>query len=451
MAIELINKILSKVNEVATDSISVKVIAEAMTDALINIETPLFKIFTEWERHKIFPNFYDLQTYVTTSVEEDFKQKLYEKYLGWFQKTGSALDQLQHDKKIPNYQLFKIKELLSNLKTIFKEDFNDFFYPVLVQNIKATGIHNSSFEKLNQAWKTSLLDVVVLSKNIDKFYSKLPIEDTVLLEQKIENIGKLLAAISSSDTVKMAFLNALYTPPALPQIAKGDTLSFDIVLNDGTILTNTIFTRILLDEKLKKYFAEPSSVSSTPSSGKKGFSFNEVKDFSPMDVYGEGGVYSCYFEYKIPFTKDKGSATTGAESNSQLSFETVMGQSETKVDLYNFNFETTGELSGKLGGTGVSTSRTIGAGKEWGTEKTTSFELALGRSYGKSSSKSETKELGENSGYLLIRMSLITSDQNAETLTVTLAPDVEWIKSPNLKGFSVLDPKPVIKIMRWLN
>jgi hypothetical protein len=446
LSIEIIDKILSKVKAVERDTIAVKVIADAMRDALLNIETPMLNIFKEWDKHKIFPSFYDLQSCVTTSTEDDYSQKLLDFYMEWFQKNGSILDRLQLERKFPSTQLFKINDLLSNLKYIFKEDYNSFFYPVLEKNIKETGVINSSLEKLNQAWKASLMNVIVTSNNIDNYYKKLPKEDTTVLKQKILNVETLMETMAGSDTIKIAFLNALYIAPVLPQIASGETLSFNIVLNDGTILRNTVFTKIVRD---KSYYAEAISVSVTPTSGKRGFSFQEVKDFTTIDAITSGDTVSYYFEYKIPFTKDKGSQSKAVENSRVLSFETVIGNSETDVNMSNFNIEKSFGLGGKLGPIDVENTTIIGGGKQWGKEKTNSFELAFGRSYGQSESNARNTELGENSGFFHIKLSLMTAGQDEETIEVILSAEPDWISSPDSKGFSTKKPDDVKKVMRW--
>ena len=446
LSIEIIDKILSKVKAVERDTIAVKVIADAMRDALLNIETPKLNIFKEWDKHKIFPNFYDLQSCVTTSTEDDYSQKLLDFYMEWFQKNGSVLDRLQLERKFPSTQLFKINDLLSNLKSIFNEDHNSFFYPVLEKNIKETGVINSSLEKLNQAWKASLMNVIVTSNNIDNYYKKLPKEDTTVLKQKILNVETLMETMAGSDTIKIAFLNALYIAPVLPQIASGETLSFDIVLNDGTILRNTVFTKIVRD---KSYYAEAISVSVTPTSGKRGFSFQEVKDFTTTDAITSGDTVSCYFEYKIPFTKDKGSQSKAVENSRVLSYETVIGNSETDVNMSNFNLEKSLGLGGKLGPIDVENTTTIGGGKLWGKEITKYTELAFGRSYEQSESNAKNIELGENSGFFHIKLSLMTTGQDEETIEVILSAEPDWISSPDSKGFSTKKPDDVKKVMRW--
>ena len=446
LSIEIIDKILSNVKAVERDTIAVKVIADAMRDALLNIETPKLNIFKEWDKHKIFPNFYDLQSCVTTSTEDDYSQKLLDFYMEWFQKNGSVLDRLQLERKFPSTQLFKINDLLSNLKSIFNEDHNSFFYPVLEKNIKETGVINSSLEKLNQAWKASLMNVIVTSNNIDNYYKKLPKEDTTVLKQKILNVETLMETMAGSDTIKIAFLNALYIAPVLPQIASGETLSFDIVLNDGTILRNTVFTKIVRD---KSYYAEAISVSVTPTSGKRGFSFQEVKDFTTTDAITSGDTVSCYFEYKIPFTKDKGSQSKAVENSRVLSYETVIGNSETDVNMSNFNLEKSLGLGGKLGPIDVENTTTIGGGKLWGKEITKYTELAFGRSYEQSESNAKNIELGENSGFFHIKLSLMTTGQDEETIEVILSAEPDWISSPDSKGFSTKKPDDVKKVMRW--
>ncbi len=446
LSIEIIDKILSKVKAVERDTIAVKVIADAMRDALLNIETPKLNIFKEWDKHKIFPNFYDLQSCVTTSTEDDYSQKLLDFYMEWFQKNGSVLDRLQLERKFPSTQLFKINDLLSNLKSIFNEDHNSFFYPVLEKNIKETGVINSSLEKLNQAWKASLMEVIVTSNNIDNYYKKLPKEDTTVLKQKILNVETLMETMAGSDTIKIAFLNALYIAPVLPQIASGETLSFDIVLNDGTILRNTVFTKIVRD---KSYYAEAISVSVTPTSGKRGFSFQEVKDFTTTDAITSGDTVSCYFEYKIPFTKDKGSQSKAVENSRVLSYETVIGNSETDVNMSNFNLEKSLGLGGQLGPIDVENTTTIGGGKIWGREKTNYYELVLGRSYEQSESNARNTELGENSGFFHIKLSLMTTGQDEATIDVILSAEPDWISSPDSKGFSTKKPDDVKKVMRW--
>jgi hypothetical protein len=290
------------------------------------------------------------------------------------------------------------------------------------------------------------MDAIVISNNIDIYYNKLPLEDTAALEQKIESIEKLMDALAGSDTIKTAFLNARYIAPALPQIAKGETLSFDIVLNDGTILRNTIFTKIVQD---KSYYAEAVSVSVTPTSGKRGFSFHEVKDFTTLDAIKSSDTISCYLEYKIPFTKDKGSQSKTVENSREISFETIIGNSETDVNMSNFNLEKSFGIGGKLGPIDVENTTVISGGKQWGKEKTKSFELAFGRSYEQSKSNAKNTELGENSGFFHIKLVLISKGQDDQTIDVILSAQPDWISSPDSKGFSTKQPDDVKKVMRW--
>ena len=127
----------------------------------------------------------------------------------------------------------------------------------------------------------------------------------------------------------------------------------------------------------------------------------------------------------------------------------MIGNSETDVNMSNFNLEKSFGLGGKLGPIDVENTTTIGGGSQWGREKTKYTELAFGRSYEQSESNAKNTELGENSGFFHIKLSLMTTGQDEATIDVILSAEPDWISSPDSKGFSTEKPDDVKKVMRW--
>jgi hypothetical protein len=365
--------------------------------------------------------------------------------MNWFKLVGGAWDNLQKNKNLSEIQLFKIPDLLSDLKKILNNEHCNFMYPLLEANMKACGKNLASLENLNQAWKNTLYEVIISSKMLESHFDKLldetkANEDANKLLSIVNNISKILESTASSDSLTQCFWNNRYIPAPAPELAKGEHFDFDIVLNDGAILRNTVFTTIV---DAKPYYAEANKVSVTPVSGKRGFSFQEVKDFTITETLKSADTISCFFEYKIPFNKDKGS--NGTERTEVLSIETIFGSYETDIDMTESNIENSTEIGGKI----VANTITISGGKQWGTEKGKSTEIAFGKSLEHSKSKSINTELGEDSGFFHIKMVLISSGQDEKTINVKLTTDTNWISSPDSKGFSTKQPDDVKKVMRW--
>jgi hypothetical protein len=118
--------------------------------------------------------------------------------------------------------------------------------------------------------------------------------DPIQFRKKIESIEKSLNSLSGTDTLKSVFLNAMCIAPALPQIARGETLSFDIVLNDGTILSNTVFTKIVQD---KSYFAQADAL--------KGSLTLTLKEVKPTFFFGVPRVWEKIQEKMVQLGREK--------------------------------------------------------------------------------------------------------------------------------------------------
>ena len=444
LGLELEEKILSELKE---DSLKVRDVVAALSNSTFNITTNEIDIFLNWKKSRYFPDYSPIKTSITNCVQKTNENTLIEQYMNWFKLVGGAWDNLQKNKNLSEIQLFKIPDLLSDLKKILNNEHCNFMYPLLEANMKACGKNLASLENLNQAWKNTLYKVIISSNMLEIHFDKLrdetkANEDANKLLSIVNNISKILESTASSDSLIQCFWNNRYIPAPAPVLAKGEHFDFDIVLNDGTILRNTVFTTIV---DAKPYYAEANKVSVTPVSGKRGFSFQEVKDFTITETLKSADTISCFFEYKIPFNKDKGSTSNGTERTEVLSIETIFGSYETDIDMTEVNIENSTEISGKI----VANTTIISGGKQLRTEKGKSTEIAFGKSLERSKSKSINTELGEDSGFFHIKMVLISSGQDEKTINVKLTTDTNWISSPDSKGFSTKQPDDVKKVMLW--
>lgn len=418
LAKELRVNIMAEIKEDA----QVKDFVNAMSKALLSINTPEDYIYANWQKSQIMPSFSALKTAIITSTDGTSPYNFIGEYVEWAAGVSGALDSL----KLPRNQQFETDKLLSEFKTLFSKKELSFFYPTFENRLKKLGDKFPALSEVNQAWQTTLYEVAIKGDSVKLHYDALSYSEKQSMN--INNISDTLYTIASPETIQAAFINCKKTPVRSQKLAKGENLNLTIELENGTILNHTIETKIVKIDG--RACAIPTNIS-LATSNKGGYTF-EQKNFyakDPTDLEGKG--FDTDFEFEILFSKNKGTIMKGTESASEFSIEGGGEKSKTDVDIRTANHTLSGEVSGKVITGGYSYEN----GSEKGTEETTATFNSIGYAQSSSDTKEKTLDKGVETGFILVKAYIHSYDYNVEgTFMVNVEIQVNGITSPDFKG-----------------
>ncbi|BDS11155.1 hypothetical protein [Aureispira anguillae] len=441
------------VNKLSKEEMSIKEFVNAMSAAITEIQTPLPIIASNWFKRPKLPEYYSLKTAIIANNSGYGEYDLMEEYLVWFREVGAAVDSL----KLGSNQQFIVAKIFEKTKKLFegKQEL-DFFYTPFETKLKGTLDKNSgsycSLKQLSYAWTESLYDVIINSGQLRDSLHHLTDQEQ---GAKIEALSDTLLGVASVERIQRVFLACKRPMVKTEALAKGELLSSLGWFNDGTEFSLGLSTTVERVEGIP--FINPVEASiAIGQNGKLGYVF-ELSDFSMQSpiINGKEGV-TVYFEYKIGYTKDRGSLTVGNEQGTEKGKEEDSYQEETIVNMNNWNTSTEGDVDIKSGGllkllvdAGGQVSGSIGGGQEWGTEKTSGSTVVLSSTKSLTSSESRTKEDGIETGFFWIEGNVYSFD--LDNSGGTLNVQITQIASPKTRGLLTISvpQRPSTKTLRW--
>lgn len=432
LAKELRVNIMAEIKEDA----QVKDFVNAMSKALLSINTPEDYIYTNWQKSQIMPSFDDLKTAIITSADGTSPYNFIGEYVEWAAGASGALDSL----KLPLGQQFEMDKLLTEFNNLFSKKELSFFYPTFENRIKKIGNRYPSLREVSQAWQTTLYEVAIKSDSVKSHYDSLSYAE----KQNIKNISDTLKTMANLDTIKAAFIASKKPPVKSQKLAKGENLNLSIELENGTILNHTIQTQIVKIDG--RACAVPTDLS-LAISNKDGYTF-EHKNFyakDPTDLEGKG--FDTDFEFEILFSKNKGMIMEGTASGSEFNTEGGGEKSKTDVDIDVTNNTWTAEGSVFV----VTGDYSHEDGQEVGTEETTATFHSIGYAQFSSDTKEKTLDKGVETGFMLVKAYIHSYDYDASgTFMVNVEIQAKGITSPDFKGQI---PKKITttqkELLRW--
>lgn len=427
------------------DSSTVRSFVLAMSQSLNDIKTPKEVLFKNWKEAPDMPSFYGLKTAIIAITSGTSQYDLSGEYMEWAATVGGAMDSLN----VSENQQFVTGKLLKEFKTLFNKPEVEFFYPVFEQKLQTIQKVYPTAKEVSRVWQTTLYDVIVKGEAMSDQFE---IIEEGKKKNFITNLSKRLSTIAGKDTIKKVFEGC--KRPALKKkpLANGVPLTLNLTLNDGTILTNTFSTKIIRING-KTVCVVPENVAVSASSGKWGYSFEKTNFFTQSPIEKDEETVLTYFQFKIEFSKGRGSVAKGTETSSEYGTEGGWEKSVNEVEMRNWNNSAHGETtvsSGKLAKLFVDGEVTGGYAREWGgesgTETTNGTFGSLSYSSGSAKSTEVTTDKGNDTGFILIKGSVRTYDYD-KTGTVKVDLDVQQkdLSSPDPKGFAPVDLKMTTK------
>jgi len=416
LAKELRINIMAEIKEDA----QVKDFVNAMSKALLSINTPENYIYRNWQKSQVMPSFSALKTAIITSTDGTSPYNFIGEYVEWAAGVSGALDSL----KLPLRQQFIMDKLLTEFDKLLSKKELNFFYPTFESKIKKIADKYPSLREVSEAWQTTLYEVAIKSDSVKLHYDALSHSE----KQNINNISDTLNTIASLDTIKAAFIASKKPSVKSQKLAKGENLNLTIELENGTILNHTIQTQIVKIDG--RACAVPTDIS-LAASNKDGYTFQQKNFYAkdPTDLEGKG--FDTDFEFEILFSKNKGTIMKGTESGSEFSAEGGGEKSKTDVDIDVTNNTWTAEGSVFV----VTGDYSHEDGHEVGTEETTSTFHSIGYAQSSSDTKEKTLDKGIETGFILVKAYIHSYDYDPSgTFMVNVEIQTKGITSPNFKG-----------------
>lgn len=448
---QLANELRVKIMASLDKESQVKDFVSAMSHGLLSISTSEELIYQNWKKSQIMPSFDDLKTAIITSVDGTSPYNFIGEYVEWAASVSAAVDCLNLS---PNQQ-FVMDKLLDEFKGLFSNKELSFFYGTFEQKMQQLSTEFPALSEVSQVWQATLYEVAVKSNAIKSHYDNLSFSE----KQGIEQLSGTLTTIANIETVKKHFI-ACKRPVVTTKVllAKGEPVNLTIKLKDGTVLMNTIHTKMEAVNKL--VFVAPTGVSLS-AANKNGYQFSTKDFFVQSPVFHDKEGVTCYFEFKITYSKNKGSVTSGTERGNEYSMETGSEKSKTDVDIdvTNNTWGVEGEIvpgwltkpvSLLLGGQ-LSGSYSHEDGQEVGTEETEGTFSTIGYLRSNTSISQTTKNKGVHTGFMLVKGHVYAHNQNEEVIHVDVFVDENnGITSPaSREPLSVEVETTENEVMRW--
>ena len=429
------------------DKLLVKELVMAMSEAVTEVKTPRTTIASNWFESPEFPEYNSLERGIIAHNMGLGEYDLMKEYLEWFGTVGAAADSLT----VKTSQQFIITKLVEGIKKEFKSKELEFFCTPFEEKLnKFKSKLNPKYCSLNElsyAWSESIYDVIMNSNTLnDSLGHLLKLGD----ETAIDSISNLLISNAGLSVIQRIFMDAKRPPVKAKALANGENLGGNISFSDGTILDNTLTTKIVKVNGIP--CVVPRGVSpNILTNSKKGFEF-EITDFAAQSpiLNGKEGV-STYFEYKIRFKRSRVAYLPRTESFNKIE------KSLREIALNHIGGGMT---------VGGSRSATVGIGVEEETveghtdysirdEYEGSTEKSIGSSLVLSSLKEEitstynTINNSKEEGFFLVKGLLYTHqiDEKGGTVEVVLSRSVN---PATRNGLTLYCPKgQLVKTLRW--
>lgn len=418
------------------DSSTIRNFVLAMSQSLNDIKTPKDVLFKNWKEAPDMPSFYGLKTAIIAITSGTSQYDLSGEYMEWAASVGGVLDSL----KVSESQQFVTEKLLKGFQELFNKPEVEFFYPVFEQKLQAIQKAYPTTKEVSRVWQTTLYDVIVKG---DAMNDQFELIEEGKKKAFITNLSKRLTTITGEDTIKKVFERCKRPVLKKKALANGVPLALSLTLNDGTILTNTLSTKIIRING-KRVCVVPENVVLSASSGEWGYSFKESNFFAQSPIEKDEEMVVTYFQFKVEFSKGRGSIAKGTETSSEYGTEGGWEKSVNEVEMRNWNNSAHGETtvsSGKLAKLFVDGEVTGGYAREWGgesgTETTNGTFGSLSYSRGSANSTEVTTDKGNDTGFILIKGSLLSyAYDEVGTVKVDLDVQKKDLSSPNPKGFA---------------
>jgi hypothetical protein len=451
---ELTGELLASISgNLKKDKLPIKEFVNAMSAAVTEINTPLTTIASNWFESPKFPEYYSLQTAITANNTGLGEYDLMKEYLEWFATVGAAADSLT----VSTGQQFIITKLVEGIKKEFKSKELEFFCNPFEEKLnKFKSKLNPTYcslDQLSYAWSESLYDVIMNSNTLnDSLGHLLKMGD----KTAIDSISNLLKSNAELSVIQRIFMDARRPPVKAKALANGENLGGNIGFSDGTVLDNTVKTKIVKINGTPCVI--PTDVSSNIlTNSKHGFEF-KVTDFAAQSPIfnGKEGV-STYFEYKITFKRTRGSYTSGSGHSTGTGREDGTEESLTDIAIHHVGTGyTTGGSASVSGGIGVveGTVEThadfsVNYEYEGGTEKSKGSSVVISSSTENSTSESNTLDNGSQEGFFLVKGLLYSHkiDKKGGTIEIVLSKSA----NPNKRnGLTIYCSKgQLVKTLRW--
>ncbi len=451
-------------NNLKGDSLSIKDYVNAMNKALNELSTPMPIIAANWYKNRQFPILAGVKTVLTTENEGSSDYDIVEEYIQWFAQVGGVVDSL----KLPSNRQFVAEKLGKGFSSTLGTPELQVFLPELKEQVLSYNKKFLSIEETAQLWKTAVGALIRNSDSLVANYNRLKKAGS-----RPDSLDQVLLGQAGIDTLQAMFKAALRPLPKLAALANGEAIALVLTLNDGTVLTSNIQTKVSREKQIP--FALASGLELLVTKGKSAYNFKETALLSQSPIVISKQQVSVDFEYSIQFSKDRGSSEIGGGIGIDTGITTSVEDSETnstdltdtKGTVVGGNASSTTGITGKTdfslfglfeAGAEVSEEITIGGHKDWteetstttGKSNTTTVGTTTSMNVNSNSNWNATVNHGQDSGHFTIKGSLVSSQIDTNGGTMQLSIELLSIESPNMKGFAIKKSTPEQnKTVRW--